>query len=224
MFHSYESRSSPSNLEALIDVRQIGPADAFELKSSSVRDAILLSITQTHLTEAITVYISTRKTKQLPLAIQTKETPTLSLDVPLLKDDEVRITASDQVCLVIHATASADDIQVDSSMEVPPRLLPAVLKIKLDDVVDYTVEMLKSDGTVVLHERRYYNAKVRYVDPEINAALIGCAMGGSVKAAVSDKARDSFKFFLNKGEDLQMASLFLFLLPDSSCPAAELGD
>ncbi|KAE8219928.1 hypothetical protein CF319_g6464 [Tilletia indica] len=109
-------------------------------------------------------------------------------------------------------------------MEVPPRLLPAVLKIKLGDVVDYTVEMLKSDGTVVLPERRHDNVKVGEVDPEITSALIGCAMGGSVKAGVPDKLRDSFKFFLNKGEDLQTASLFLFLLPDSSCSAAELGD
>ncbi|KAE8219931.1 hypothetical protein CF319_g6463 [Tilletia indica] len=223
MLFSYESRSSLSNLEALIDVRQIEPADAFELKSSSVRDAILPSITQTHLTEAITVYISTRKTKQLPLAILTKETPTLSLDLPLLKDDEVRITASDQVCLVIHATASADDVQVDTSMKVPQRLFPSVFKIKHGDQIDYIVEIVKADGTVVL-ERQYNNAKVGEVDPEITSALIGCSMGGSVKAGVPDKLRDSFKFFLNKGEDLQTASLFLFLLPDSSCPAAELGD
>ncbi|KAE8209002.1 hypothetical protein CF327_g6961 [Tilletia walkeri] len=89
-------------------------------------------------------------------------------------------------------------------MEVPPRLLPAVLKIKLGDVVDYTVEMLKSDGTVVLPERRHDNVKVGEVDPEITSALIGCAMGGPVKAGVPDKLRDSFKFFLKEGEDLLM--------------------
>ncbi|CAD7062932.1 unnamed protein product [Tilletia caries] len=187
-----------------IDVRQIGPANPFELKSNSSRDAILHVLTQIELGGTTTVYISTRKTQPLPLAILTKENPTLVLNLPLLKDDEVSITASDKVCLVVHATASADDIQVDASMEVPPRLLPAVLKIKLGDVVDYTVEMLKSYGTVVLPERRHDNVKVGEVDPEITSALIGCAMGGAVKAAVPDKTRDSFKFFLKEGEDLLM--------------------
>ncbi|KAE8190247.1 hypothetical protein CF328_g6034 [Tilletia controversa] len=183
-----------------IDVRQIGPANPFELKSNSSRDAILHVLTQIELGGTTTVYISTRKTQTLPLAILTKENPTLVLNLPLLKDDEVSITASDKVCLVVHATASADDIQVDASMEVPPRLLPAVLKIKLGDVSrDAQVRRDRRPS-----RRRHDNVKVGEVDPEITSALIGCAMGGAVKAAVPDKTRDSFKFFLKEGEDLLM--------------------
>ncbi|KAE8213649.1 hypothetical protein CF327_g2862 [Tilletia walkeri] len=81
------------------------------------------------------------------------------VQIDVRENDEVSIPAPDTVVLVIHAAAAVYDVQIDTSMEVNPRVVAAVFRIKHGDNVDYTIEFLGKDDTV-FSERHHENASV----------------------------------------------------------------